>query len=104
MTILDDKVRKDHENPSVGLILCKDMNKAFVDYVIRDYDKSIASDLCSRIVPLDEVEYTLDRLLDFCGDDAVLGLFKDVCRHYFNIYPEMIAYQVNSYREIWDME
>ncbi|MDE6662159.1 MAG: hypothetical protein K2K46_02330 [Lachnospiraceae bacterium] len=64
----------------------------------------IASDLCSRIAPLDEVEYTLDRMLDFCGDDAVLGLFKAVCRHYFNIYPEMISYQVNSYRETWDTE
>lgn len=66
--------------------------------------KPIVSDLCSRIAPLDEVEYTLDRMFDFCGDDAVLGLFKDVCRHYFSIYPEMIAYQVNSYREFWDTE
>lgn len=64
----------------------------------------IASDLCSRIAPLDEVVYILDRMLDFCGNDDVLRLFKDVCRHYFNIYPEMIAYQVNSYREIWDAE
>lgn len=64
----------------------------------------IASDLCSRIAPLDEVEYTLDRMLDFCGNDAVLGLFKEICRHYFNIYPEMIAYQVYSYRETWDTE
>ena len=43
-------------------------------------------------------------MLDFCGDDAVLGLFKEVCRNYFNIYPEMIAYQINAYREIWDTE
>jgi hypothetical protein len=60
--------------------------------------------LCSRVASLREVEYTLDRMLDFCGDDAVLGLFKDICRHYFDIYPEMIAYQINSYREIWDAE
>lgn len=66
--------------------------------------KPIVSDLCSRIAALREVEYMLDRMLDFCGDDAVLGLFKDVCRHYFDIYPEMIAYQINSYREIWDVE
>ena len=64
--------------------------------------KPIAIDLCNRIAPLDEVEYTVDGMLDFCGDDSVLGLFKNVCRHYFNIYPEMIAYQINSYREIWD--
>ena len=66
--------------------------------------KPIASDLCSRDASLREVEYTLDRMLDFCGDDAVLGLFKDICRHYFDIYPEMIAYQINAYREIWDTE
>lgn len=66
--------------------------------------KPIASDLCSRIASSDEVEYTLDRMLDFCSDDAVLGLFKEVCRHYFKIYPEMIAYQINSYRELWDTE
>lgn len=41
LTVLDDKVKKKHENPSVGLILCRDMNKAFVDYIIRDYDKPL---------------------------------------------------------------
>lgn len=66
--------------------------------------KPIASDLCNRIASLSEVEYILDRMLDFCGDDAILGLFKGICRHYFDIYPEMIAYQINSYREIWDTE
>lgn len=66
--------------------------------------KPIASDLCSRVASLSEVEYTLDRMLDFCGDDAVLGLFKNICRHYFDIYPEMIVYQINSYRETWDTE
>ncbi len=41
LTVLDDTVRKPHENPSIGLILCRDMNKAFVDYVIRDYAKPL---------------------------------------------------------------
>lgn len=66
--------------------------------------KPITSDLCSRIASLVEVEYTLDRMLDFCSDESVLELFKAICRHYFNIYPEMIAYQINSYREIWELE
>ena len=39
LSILDGFERKPHENPSIGLILCKDMNKAFVDYVIQDYKK-----------------------------------------------------------------
>ena len=39
LSILDGFERKPHENPSIGIILCKDMNKAFVDYVIQDYTK-----------------------------------------------------------------
>ena len=39
LSILDGFERKPHENPAIGLILCKDMNKSFVDYVIRDYNK-----------------------------------------------------------------
>ena len=38
MRILDDKVRKPHENPTIGILLCKSANKAFVEYVIRDYN------------------------------------------------------------------
>jgi predicted nuclease of restriction endonuclease-like (RecB) superfamily len=39
LRILDDKVRKSHENPSIGIVLCKNANKDFVKYVIQDYDK-----------------------------------------------------------------
>ena len=39
LSVLDGFERKPHENPSIGIILCKDMNKSFVDYVIQDYSK-----------------------------------------------------------------
>lgn len=39
LRILDDKVRKPHENPTIGLVLCKSANKDFVEYVIQDYGK-----------------------------------------------------------------
>ena len=39
LSVLDEFERKPHENPSIGIILCKDMNKSFVDFVIRDYTK-----------------------------------------------------------------
>ena len=41
LSVLDGFERKAHENPAIGLILCKDMNKSFVDYVIQDYSKPI---------------------------------------------------------------
>lgn len=39
LSVLDGYERKPHENPAIGIILCKDMNKSFVDYVIQDYTK-----------------------------------------------------------------
>ena len=39
LSILDACERKPHENPAIGLILCKDVNRSFADYVIRDYTK-----------------------------------------------------------------
>lgn len=39
LRILDDKIRKPHENPSIGIVLCKYANREFVEYVIQDYDK-----------------------------------------------------------------
>lgn len=39
LSILDKFERKPHENPSIGIILCKDMDKSFVDFVIHDYAK-----------------------------------------------------------------
>ena len=39
LRILDDKVKKPHENPSIGIVLCKTADKDFVEYVIQDYAK-----------------------------------------------------------------
>ena len=39
LRLLDDYVRKPHENQSVGIILCKDADKTYVEYMIQDYDK-----------------------------------------------------------------
>lgn len=39
LTILDEKVRKQHENPSIGIVLCKSANREYVEFMIRDYTK-----------------------------------------------------------------
>ena len=35
--VLDDDERLNGENPPVGIILCKDADKTFVEYVLQDY-------------------------------------------------------------------
>ena len=39
LSVLDGYVKKPHETDSIGIVLCKDANRAFVDYVVRDFDK-----------------------------------------------------------------
>lgn len=41
LQILDDTVKKPHENQSIGIILCQDAKKDFVEYAVRDYTKPI---------------------------------------------------------------
>lgn len=39
LSVLDAKVKKPHENPAIGIVLCKEANREFVEFVIRDYNK-----------------------------------------------------------------
>lgn len=39
LSILDAKVKKPHENSAIGIVLCKEANREFVEFVIRDYNK-----------------------------------------------------------------
>lgn len=39
LRVLDDEEKLPDENPSVGIILCKKANKAYVEYVLQDYIK-----------------------------------------------------------------
>jgi len=56
----------------------------------------------SRDVQL--IEHTLDGLLDFCGHEPVLRMYKKLCRHYWDIDPAATAYYINAYREYWDSD
>lgn len=38
LQLLDDEVRKPNENPSIGIILCQDADKSYVEYVIQRYN------------------------------------------------------------------
>lgn len=72
LSVLDGFERKPHENPSIGLILCKDMNKSFVDYVIQDYarpmgvatyktSKDMSDELRKALPDVEDLRKLLDR-------------------------------------------
>ena len=71
LSVLDGFERKPHENPAIGIILCKDMNKSFVDYVIQDYtkpmgvatyktSKDMSEELKKALPPIEALKRLLD--------------------------------------------
>ena len=78
LSILDGFERKPHENPAIGIILCKDMNKSFVDYVIQDYtkpmgvatyktSKDMSEKLKNALPDIEDLKKLLDAEDDFGG-------------------------------------
>ncbi len=53
LSALDTYIRKPHENPSIGIILCKEMNQTFVEFAVRDYNKpmGVATYRASKDMP-----------------------------------------------------
>ena len=53
LSALDTYIRKPHENPSIGIILCREMNKTFVEFAVRDYNKpmGVATYRASKDMP-----------------------------------------------------
>lgn len=70
--------------------------RALNDMAVREYTP-LVDDICSRIAPQNEVERMLDYLFAFAGNDKILLLYRRVCRHYFQIYPESIAWYIMEY-------
>ncbi|MBS1808645.1 MAG: hypothetical protein JST84_10680 [Acidobacteria bacterium] len=71
---------------------------------VRQYTPIVQTIMCSRSRDVRHIEATLDRLLDHCGYEPALQLFKQLCRYYFTIDPAATVSYINTYREFWDSE
>jgi len=74
LQLLDDEVKKPNENPSIGIILCQDVDKAYVEYVIQRYESPMgvatyktAEDMPDRLRKALPDENELKKLLE--GDN-----------------------------------
>ena len=68
------------------------------------YQPVVDDILLSRSRDIQHIEHTLDGLLDFCGHEPVLRLFKQLCRYYWDVDPVATVGYVNAYREYWDSD
>lgn len=73
-------------------------NQAVVAYT------PLVEDICSRKASENEVGLLLDYLLMYAEDERILQLYKKVCRVYWRIYPNSIAFYIMEYRKEYDPE
>lgn len=94
---------------SVEESLCSDIS-ALSERIKGIYDEAVATytplvnDICNRNASEREVSWLLSWLLEFAGDKRMLGLSKQVCRVYWQIYPKIVADYIMDYRKEYDPE
>ena len=71
---------------------------------VREYTPVVEAILRSPIPDTRHIECTLDGLLDFCGYEPALRLYKKLCRYYFHINPTATVEYIETYRELWDSD
>ena len=76
LAVLDDKVKTSQENPSIGIIVCKDKNKTVVEYALHESNKpigvasweqkisqSLPENMVSALPSIEELEHELHHLI-----------------------------------------
>jgi len=66
------------------------------------YETEVEQIILTKSIDRQRIERALDQLLEVAFDDKVLVLFKRLCRYYYFINAEAVAFYVHSYREMWD--
>ena len=73
-------------------------------FAVAQYTPEVEAIIASRSRDVRQIEQTLDGLLDFCGHDPALQLYRRLCRHYFAIDPAATMGYIDAYREMWDSD
>lgn len=70
----------------------------------QEYTPVVDGIVRTRSRDIRHIEHTLDGLLDFCGHEPVLRMYKSLCRYYWDIDPVATADYINAYRECWESD
>jgi hypothetical protein len=91
-------------DPLMAIIKLAHHVKDIEHRAIAVYEPVVNAIVASRCTDVNQIEQTLDGLLDFAGGDGGLRLFKSLCRYYWQIDQAATASYIHSYRDTWDNE
>ena len=73
-------------------------DKAYLEY------KPIVDNICSRTAHEKDVDDLLTWIFDFVEDERFLTLFKKICHKYNDIYPDIVSFYLNEYKDMYEIE
>lgn len=62
------------------------------------YVQAVASVLSGEITAETDIEKIMDGLLDFGDDERFLALYKKLCRHVYDTYPQVVGEHIHLFR------
>ena len=68
------------------------------------YENEVSNIIHSKSTDAEQIEQTLEKMLNFCFDPSMLLVFKKLCRYYFEINRHATATYIMRYRDLWDTE
>jgi len=78
VSAVDDQLRKEHDNPTIGIILCKSKNKTIAEYALRNVNTPIAvsthklpKQLQENLPTAEQLEMELEAAVKELGDDQL---------------------------------
>ena len=66
------------------------------------YEPIVTDIILHKSTNQNHIQHVMDGLLDFCFDDAILLLYRKLCRYYLNINPIATADYISFNRKMWD--
>ncbi len=104
---MDSKCRREspdnYDSLLEGIKGIVDQMEKLADMAVVQYTL-LVNNICSRKATRNEVELLFDYMFCFLGNERMLQLFKQVCRHYFYIYPSSVHSYILDYRKEYDPE
>lgn len=66
--------------------------------IYKHFVNAVGLVISGKVTKEAEIEGIMDGLLDFGDDEDFLALYKKLCRHVYNIYPQMVGEHIVMFR------
>lgn len=68
------------------------------DQAYKQYSSLVQQTLREQITDIQSIEKIMDGLLDFCDEERFIEIYRQLCRHVYHKYPELVGEHIAIFR------